>query len=108
MIDFIFIYCVSTLIVANVMSLLEQTNIKIYLLSPFIKEKIYTIEDCNDYVSDNWGKVGELLTCPLCYGTWLALITALVLCYLTGCELLYAFVIMFSSPFLAKRISLVH
>lgn len=108
MLDFIFIYCATTLVVANLISILEQTNMKLYILSLFIKEDLYTCDDCNDYISDNWGKLGELLTCPLCYGTWLSLLSSLSLCYLFEFNLIYSLVCMFGCPFLGKRISLVH
>ena len=68
MTELIFTYIITTLIVGNLISILEVTSMKIYLLSifvsPFDRGKIYTIEDFNDYIVDNWGKVGELLSCP--------------------------------------------
>ena len=68
MTELIFTYIITTLIVGNLISILEVTSMKIYLLSifvsPFDRGKIYTIEDFNDYIVDNWGKVGELLSLP--------------------------------------------
>ena len=68
MTELIFTYIITTLIVGNLISILEVTSMKIYLLSifvsPFDRGKIYTIEDFNDYIVDNWGKVGELLSAP--------------------------------------------
>lgn len=108
MTELIFTYIITTLIVGNLISILEVTSMKIYLLSifvsPFDRGKIYTIEDFNDYIVDNWGKVGELLSCPLCYGTWLSLIISAII----SKDVYVALLCMFSCPFLAQRISLVH
>ena len=105
MVEIILIYILTTFIVANLISILESTSMKIYLFSwAKKKEEIYTIEDFNDYIVDNWGKIGELLSCPLCYGTWLSLFISAAISQ----DVLTAIICMFSCPFLAVRMSLVH
>jgi len=105
MINYLLIYLACILFVSNIIAVLEYTNLKVYILSLFIKEKIYTLDDLHDYIIDNWGKLGELLSCPLCYGTWLSLLASLFCCWFFNLNMIFAGFSMFSVPSLACLIN---
>lgn len=105
MITYLLIYIACVLVVSNIIAVLEYTNLKVYALSLFIKEKIYTLDDLHDYIIDNWGKLGELLSCPLCYGTWLSLFLGLWCSWFFNLNIIYALLCMLSIPSFACLIN---
>lgn len=64
----------------------QTTTLKVHFLEIWlflrrIKTKIYTPTDFEDYVYKNWGLLGELLTCPICFSHWTGGIFSSILCY---------------------------
>lgn len=86
MLNEIYLYSIGLVITFNFLTILESTSIKVYIINfiLFLNKKnveLYTLEDAEDYVGINWGKVGTLICCPLCYTTHISWIVALCMYY---------------------------
>ena len=101
MIDYLLIYLSCLIVVSNLIGILEYTNMKVYILSVFLKDEFFLKEELDEYLIDNWGKFGELLTCPMCYGTWLSLFVGFFACIYFDMDLIFPLFCMFSIPVIA-------
>ncbi|MAF25914.1 hypothetical protein CL634_10115 [bacterium] len=91
MIENIILYICGALIVSNLITIWNITNLPVHiydLLSCFkkSKKKLYTRPDWETHVSIEWGIWGELLICPLCFATHLSWITALCIFWVSQCS----------------------
>ena len=55
MIDYLLIYLSCLIVVSNLIGILEYTNMKVYILSVFLKDEFFLKEELDDYLIDNWG-----------------------------------------------------
>jgi len=89
MIDNILYYVIGSLCVSNVICVWKLTNISVHLYKFlfFFKKNdlIFTVEDLEDHLAMNWGKIGELLICPLCLATHVSWITGLIIYLISDC-----------------------
>ena len=63
------------LITLNIMLAWCATLLKVHLLKVWLKlrrkeKDIFTPDEFDNYVGDNWGIFGELLVCPICLTHW--------------------------------------
>ena len=49
---------------------LKVKFLKIWFFFRRIKKMLYTPTDFDEYVYNNWGIFGELITCPVCFSHW--------------------------------------
>jgi len=64
----------------------QTTTLKIKFLKiwTFLRRRkvmLFTPTDFDDYVYKNWGLLGELLTCPICFSHWVGAIFSSIICY---------------------------
>lgn len=57
---------------------------KLWLFFRRKKAMMYTPTDFEEYVYKNWGLLGELLTCPICYSHWVSGIFSSIICFYLG------------------------
>ena len=77
----IFLYVLGFLITLNLLTVWIETNFSVNLLKSLrlIKKDIYLREELEEHLTDNWGYVGELLVCPICFATHLSWIVGLIM-----------------------------
>ena len=78
------LYILGALVVSNLTCVWMLTNLAVHfydLINIFNKkkEKIYTRDEWETYVSINCGILGELIMCPLCLATHLSWGTGLII-----------------------------
>ena len=49
---------------------LKVKFLKLYLKTKRSKLDVFTPADFDDYVAGNWGLLGEMLICPICFTHW--------------------------------------
>jgi len=64
----------------------QTTTLKVKFLKiwTFLRGKkvmLFTPTDFDDYVYKNWGILGELLTCPICFSHWVGAVFSSIICY---------------------------
>jgi hypothetical protein len=74
--------------------------LKIWLCLRRRKVMIYTPTDFEEYVYKNWGILGELLTCPICFCHWVGAIFSGILCYYLNGPVYLPIVSFFTYPVL--------
>ena len=89
--EFIFLYFLGGAIVSNLMMTWTLTNLPVHLydLKNILnqkKEKLYTREDWETYVSINCGLLGELIVCPICLATHVSWATGLGIYLISSCS----------------------
>lgn len=67
----------------------QTTTLKVHFLEIWLflrrrKDKVYTPSDFEEYVYKNWGLLGELLTCPICFSHWIGGVFSGILSYFFG------------------------
>jgi len=91
MIETIINYIIGALVVSNCIVVWNITELPVHfydILNLFNKnkDKLYTREDWEQYISLNCGILGELIMCPLCLATHLSWITGLIIHLITDCS----------------------
>lgn len=78
MLEEVSLYILGSLITTNLLLVWTHTNFSVHLFKTLrlIKEDIFLREELEEYVTDNWGYIGELVVCPICLSTHLSWITA--------------------------------
>ena len=74
-------YLVGSIVVSNLLVIWFYTNIPVHFYELFSfgkKKKLYTRDDWEQHAALNWGHIGELLNCPLCFSTHLSWITGIL------------------------------
>lgn len=99
------IYVLSWLISCNLSCAWEFSPFRVHLFSFLNKclrreREIFTQEDWEYELASHWGAFGEMLMCPLCYGTWLSLAVSLTCCVVMGGSLILPIACCLSFPFL--------
>jgi hypothetical protein len=92
MVDFVDAYFFGWLIACNLSAAWEMSSFRIHLFNTIYKvfrveRELYTDEDWELDVAENWGLFGEMLMCTFCYGTWLSLIVSSVYSYYFSCPM---------------------
>ena len=89
--SFLDLYIFGWLVSCNVSCVWEMSNIKIHLFNMLhrvfrrSRPKIYTEEEWQvEMELGGYGKLGELLMCIFCYGTWLSASISAIGCYFLG------------------------
>ena len=64
----------------------QTTTLKVKFLKLWLTIRrrevmLYTPSDFDEYVYKHWGLLGELITCPICFGHWVSLIFSSILCF---------------------------
>jgi hypothetical protein len=83
----------------------QTTTLKVKFLKLWIflrrkKVMLYTPTDFEEYVYKNWGLLGELLTCPICFSHWVGAIFSGVLAYVLNVNYIVVPLAFFSYPVL--------
>lgn len=83
------IYLIAFLCSLNWIFVWQTTTLKVKFLKFWLflrrkKAMLFTPTDFEDYVYENWGLFGELLTCPICFAHWVGVIFSSILCYFMG------------------------
>ena len=66
---------------------LKVKFLKIWLFLRRKKAEVYTPTDFDDYVGFNWGLIGELVSCSICFSHWVGALVTSILIYLNQSEL---------------------
>lgn len=79
---------------------LKVKFLKIWLFIRRKKAEVYTPMDFDDYVGFNWGIIGELVSCSICFSHWVGAIVASLFVYFCGAEVYLIPISFFSYPVL--------
>lgn len=84
--NFLELYLVGFIASMNWIFIWQTTTLKVKFLKLwlFIRRKkvmLYTPLDFDEYVYKNWGILGELLTCPICFAHWVGAIFSSAICF---------------------------
>ena len=101
-------YLLGALCVANIITILNLTNISVYIYN-FLnfkknidpEDKFYTVGDLQEHLALNCGKIGELFLCPLCLSTHLSWIISFMICYFSEVSYWLVLFSTFSWPYIA-------
>ena len=75
-------WLIGSIVVSNLTVVWFYTNLPVHLYELFPrkkKEKLYTRSEWETHVVLNWGHLGELLNCPLCFSTHLSWISGIAI-----------------------------
>ena len=84
--NFLELYLVGFLASMNWIFIWQTTTLKVKFLKLWLfvrrkKAMLYTPADFDEYVYKNWGILGELLTCPICFAHWVGAIFSYAICF---------------------------
>jgi len=99
----ILIYVLSFMATANWIFVWQTTTLKCKFakLWLFIRRKkamMYTPTDFDEYAYKNWGLIGELLTCPICFSHWVGAIFSSLLTFYFEADLIMIPLAFFTYP----------
>ena len=82
----------------------QSTTLKVHFLECWLflrrsDKEVYTPMDFDEHVTDNWGLLGELLTCQICLSHWTSAIFTLICCAYTDSNYFLIPISFFSYPF---------
>ena len=100
---FLIVYFISFLAALNWIFVWQTTTLKckfakIWLFIRRKKAMMYTPTDFEEYAYKNWGLIGELLTCPICFSHWVGGIFSALLNYYIGGDWIVVAVSFFTYP----------
>tara|TARA_R110000824_G_scaffold38771_5_gene118112 strand:- start:762 stop:1100 length:339 start_codon:yes stop_codon:yes gene_type:complete len=75
-------YLIGAAVVSNLTVVWFYTTLPVHLYELFSfgkKDKLYTREEWETHAVLNWGYLGELLNCPLCFSTHASWITGIAI-----------------------------
>lgn len=104
-IEIIEVYIWGFLAALNWIFVWQTTTLKVKFLKFWLflrrkKAMLYTPTDFEEYVYKNWGLLGELLTCPICFAHWVGGIFSLILATILNVNLIVVPFAFFTYPVL--------
>lgn len=102
-------YVLCVVILANLLFAWFETSISIHLIGRLFipnkaKRAVVSFDEMMDVVDEKSQLLADLLSCPICLGTWLALPISALICCLNGFSPWFVPACMFSAPLLAYLI----
>lgn len=88
----------NAILTSSILSIWFNTNFREHILKRLgiIPQYIFTATEINDYLILKRGLLGDLLTCPICLGTWISIFWSFFLTFCLTYEWYYAIVGSFS------------
>jgi len=109
MIIWIVTYLACILFTAAIVNTWYRTDIKIYICRLFFRDKLYktidTHDDWENYLLVTKGKLGELMTCPICFSHWVSLLVSILALIAIGqFSLLFPIYCFFTIPLFVNKL----
>lgn len=103
--NFVFYYIITLLITFNLLNAWYHSPFGVKICKFLFKENDNTlsIEDILFKNDEKYNFVSELLSCPICFGTWISLLISLVLSITYGLGLLFIITCTLSIPSIVSK-----
>ena len=102
-----FLYILVWLAATNALVVWFKSSMSLYIMKIFriLPDEIMTNEDANTYLIVNKGKIGELLSCPVCLSHWfVALFAGLLVVFTSLVSWPFIFLCIVTLPFLSTSV----